>query len=67
MQGGSLGDERAARSPALGTGQKRQGDGERPSASLRRLIDDIESGRMETTDYPSSKEYLVHLDAVLDE
>lgn len=34
--------------------------GERPSASLRRLIDDIASGRMETTDYPSSKKLTVN-------
>lgn len=44
-----------------------QDDGERPSESLRCMIDDLMSGKIETTDYPSSKEYLEHLDAVLDE
>ncbi len=46
---------------------ERQGEdcGEMPSESLRRTIDDIRSGRIETTVYPSAKEYLEHLDAVL--
>lgn len=44
-----------------------QEGGEWPSESLRRTIDDIMSGRIETTDYPSAKEYLEHLGIVLDE
>ena len=55
--------------PGRGTGdcKARQGEdcGEMPSESLRRTIDDVRSGRIETTDYPSAKEYLEHLDAVL--
>ena len=52
--------------PGGGAGEctERQGEdcGEWPSESLRRMIDDIRSGRIETTDYPSAKEYLEHLD-----
>ena len=42
-------------------------DGEWPSEDLRRTIDDVDSGRIETTDYPSAKEYLEHLHSALDE
>lgn len=59
--------ERMLRRPALEEKQGQLDDGERPSESLRRMIDDLMSGKIETTDYPSSKEYLEHLDAVLDE
>ena len=52
--------------PAPAAGQARQDDGERPSEDLRRTIDDVESGRIETADYPSAKEYLEHLYAVSD-
>ena len=45
----------------------RQGHGEQISDDLRRTIDGVMSGRIKTTDYPSAKEYLEHLDAVLDE
>ena len=48
-------------------GQARHDEGEWPSEDLRRTIDDVDSGRIETADYPSAKEYLEHLHAVLDE
>ena len=60
--------ERMLRSPTLVEGkQEQQDDGERPNESLRRTIDDVRSGRIETTVYPSAKEYLEHLKTVLDE
>ena len=55
--------------PGGGAGDRteRQGEdcGEWPSESLRRTIDDVRSGRIETAVYPSAKEYLEHLDDVL--
>ena len=47
------------------TGRRGEDCGEWPSESLRRTIDDIRSGRIETAVYPSAKEYLEHLDAVM--
>ena len=40
--------------------------GEGTSEELRRRLDDIESGRVKVTVYPSAEEYIRHLDAMLD-
>ena len=52
----------AAHPPAAG-----RGSGRRPSKDLRRTLDGIMSGEAKLDYYPSAKEYLEHLDAVLDE
>ena len=60
-------DEPAARSVEGEEDGREQEGGEWPSESLRRTIDDVMSGRIETTGYPGAKEYLEHLGIVLDE
>ena len=64
-QGGWL----APFSPAQAGRQGRDDDGggKRPSDDLRRTLDGIMSGETKMDYYPSAKEYLEHLDAVLDE
>ena len=53
--------------PGPAAGPARQDDGERPNEDLRRTLDGIMSGETRMDYYPSAKEYLEHLDAVLDE
>ena len=45
-------DDRMLRHSALEEKQGQPDGGERPSESLRRMIDDLTSGKIETTDYP---------------
>lgn len=76
----SAADSGASRAPGGGTAPRRpapaggpaahgggDGDGEWPGEDLRRTIDDIDSGRIETTDYSSAKEYLDHLNSASDD
>ena len=63
-QGGRLAPSRPAQADRRG---QHVDDGRRPSGDLRRTLDGIMSGEIEMDYYPSAKEYLEHLDAVLDE
>ena len=58
---------RLAPSVPAQAGRRGRHGGGRPSDDLRRTLDGIMSGETKMDYYPSAKEYLEHLDAVLDE